>query len=35
MTVRGVIPFLLVMIVGLILIVLFPSLSLFLADRVY
>ena len=33
--VRGVIPFLLVMIVGLILIVLFPSLSLFLADRVY
>ena len=33
--VRGVIPFLLVMIVGLMLIVLFPSLSLFLADRVY
>ena len=32
--VRGVIPFLLVMIVGLILIVLFPSLSLFLANRV-
>ena len=32
--VRGVIPFLLVMILGLALIVLFPSLSLFLADRV-
>jgi len=33
--VRGVIPFLLVMIVGLFLIVVFPSLSLFLADRVF
>ena len=32
--VRGVIPFLLAMIVGLILIVLFPSLSLLLADRI-